>query len=246
MSTPRKSLPLAECTAAIQWAAIIVLSALAGGALEAARFPGALLLGPLAAAAFVKSAGGSVRTPKILIVSAQALIGCLIARAITPSILSDFGTHWPVFLTAVTLSLTGALAIGWSIGRLGVIPGGTAVWGMLPGAATAMIVMAEAHGADFRLVAFMQYVRVAIVALVASLVAVVFVHSNANRFAHGYFPPIDVCELRRNDCNCRRRRSARLCIPPAGRRAFGSADSRRVCERRWFGENRIAACRSDR
>src|SRR5262249_36120928 len=60
-------------------------------------------------------------------------------------------------------------------------PGTTAVWGMLPGAASAMILMAEAFGADFRLVAFMQYTRVALLALTASLIG---------RFwAHGGPPP---------------------------------------------------------
>jgi uncharacterized membrane protein AbrB (regulator of aidB expression) len=42
---------------------------------------------------------------------------------------------------------------------------------MLPGAATVMMVMVEAYGADFRLVAFMQYLRVVLVAAVASVVA---------------------------------------------------------------------------
>jgi uncharacterized membrane protein AbrB (regulator of aidB expression) len=46
-----------------------------------------------------------------------------------------------------------------------------AIWGMLPGAATVMMVMVEAYGADFRLVAFMQYLRVVLVAAVASVVA---------------------------------------------------------------------------
>ena len=40
------------------------------------------------------------------------------------------------------------------------LPGTTAVWGSSPGAATAMVLMAEAFGADARLVAFMQYLRV--------------------------------------------------------------------------------------
>jgi uncharacterized protein len=45
------------------------------------------------------------------------------------------------------------------------------VWGSAPGAATVMVLMAEAFGGDMRLVAFMQFLRVMLVALVASIVA---------------------------------------------------------------------------
>jgi membrane AbrB-like protein len=58
-----------------------------------------------------------------------------------------------------------------------------------------MMVMAEAYGADFRLVAFMQYVRVVLVAAAASLVALMFVHGGGGRFTAGFFPPIDLPNL---------------------------------------------------
>jgi uncharacterized protein len=57
------------------------------------------------------------------------------------------------------------------LSRMKVLPGSTAVWGLSPGGATAMVVMAEAYGADAQLVAFMQYLRVVVVAAVASIVA---------------------------------------------------------------------------
>jgi hypothetical protein len=42
-----------------------------------------------------------------------------------------------------------------------------------------MMVMADAYGADARLVAFMQYVRVVMVAIVASIIARLWVHAPA-------------------------------------------------------------------
>jgi membrane AbrB-like protein len=66
--------------------------------------------------------------------------------------------------------------LGWLIGRLGVIPGTTAIWGMAPGAASVMMLMAGEFGADARLVAFMQYLRVVIVAGLASLIARFWIH----------------------------------------------------------------------
>jgi membrane AbrB-like protein len=43
--------------------------------------------------------------------------------------------------------------------------------GIVAGAATVMTLMSESYGADIRLVAFMQYLRVVVVALVATLIA---------------------------------------------------------------------------
>jgi membrane AbrB-like protein len=58
-----------------------------------------------------------------------------------------------------------------------------------------MMVMAEAYGADFRLVAFMQYLRVVLVAAAASGVALLFVQGGGSRFAGGYFPPVHLPDL---------------------------------------------------
>jgi membrane AbrB-like protein len=53
------------------------------------------------------------------------------------------------------------------------------VWGSAPGAATVMVLMSEGFGGDPRLVAYMQFLRVMMVALVASLVARLWVSPGA-------------------------------------------------------------------
>jgi hypothetical protein len=153
------------------------------------------MLGPLAAAILVQSAGGAVIVPRAGLAAAQAIIGCLVARSITSAIILGFARHWPIFLGVVALSVAASAAIGWTMSRLRIAPGATAVWGMLPGAAPLMMVMAEAYGDDFRLVAFMQYLRVVLVAAAASVVALLFVHGGASRFAGGFFPPIHPADL---------------------------------------------------
>jgi membrane AbrB-like protein len=60
--------------------------------------------------------------------------------------------------------------VGIVVTRMGVLPGSTALWGLSPGAATAMIVLAEDYGADSQLVAVMQYLRVVLAVSSASLV----------------------------------------------------------------------------
>jgi len=188
-------LPLQPLPSAARWAVLLAASVLTAAILQWTRLPAALLLGPLVAAVLVQTAGGAVKVPRAFMAAAQAVIGCLVARSMTPSIVDGFAVHWPVFLAVVLLSLGASAAIGWTMGRLRIVPGTTAVWGMLPGGATAMMVMAEAYGADFRLVAFMQYLRVVLVAAVASVVALLFVHGGGSRFAGGYFPPVNLPDL---------------------------------------------------
>ena len=79
--------------------------------------------------------------------------------------------RWPIFVFGVLAVIAVSTLLGWVLTRMRVLPGSVIVWGSSPGAATAMIVMAEDFGADARLVAFMQYLRVALVAAVASIVA---------------------------------------------------------------------------
>jgi membrane AbrB-like protein len=174
---------------------LLAASVLVTGLLQWAGLPAALMLGPLAAAFLVQTAGGAVKVPRAAMMAAQAIVGCLVARSITSAIIDGFASHWALFLGVVGVSIGASAGIGWIMSRLGIVSGTTAVWGMLPGAATAMMLMAEEYGADFRLVAFMQYLRVVLVAAAASVVALVFVHGGANRFASGYFPSIHLQDL---------------------------------------------------
>jgi membrane AbrB-like protein len=156
---------------------------------EAAGLPAALLLGPMIAGIVLATNGGSIRMPRRPAQVAQAVIGCLVARAITGDIVLAFLSDWPLFLGVVLAIVATSSAIGWTMGRCEVMPGTTAVWGTAPGAASVMMVLAGAFGADARLVAFMQYARVVCVAGLASVVARIWVGPTAATTAHvDWFP----------------------------------------------------------
>jgi uncharacterized protein len=80
--------------------------------------------------------------------------------------------------------------LGWLMSRWGVLPGSTAIWGSSPGAASAMMIMAEAYGADAQTVALMQYLRVVFVAAAASLIARIWVGSPGAVHEVLWFAPI--------------------------------------------------------
>jgi membrane AbrB-like protein len=158
-----------------QWAILLVGSAILAGLMELVGLPAALLLGPMIAGILLAGSGGTVRAPRLPVIAAQAVVGCQIARAMTGDIVLTFLRDWPLFLGVVIVIVATSGLLGWGIARFKVLPGSTAVWGTSPGAAQAMMVMAADFGADPRLVAFMQYLRVVCVAGLASVVARVWV-----------------------------------------------------------------------
>ena len=114
---------------------------------------------------------GRVHIPPQSFILAQGVIGCLIAKAIGAASGATMLRQWPIFVIGIGTVMAFAAVLGVVLARWKVLPGTTAIWGSSPGAATAMVLMAEAFGADIRLVAVMQYLRVAFVGLVASIVA---------------------------------------------------------------------------
>jgi uncharacterized protein len=175
-----------------QWFLLFALSAGFAALLEIAGVPAALLLGPMIAGIAFGANGGAVRVPRLPYLAAQTIIGCLVARAITYDIVRAFFKDWPLFLGVVLTVIAAGGALGWLMSRSRALPGTTAVWGSSPGAATAMMLMAEAYGADAQLVAFMQYLRVVFVAIAASAIARLWVDSSgAAAPAIVWFPPID-------------------------------------------------------
>jgi membrane AbrB-like protein len=153
------------------WAALLAVSALLAYGLTLAGFPAALLLGPMLAGIGFGVAGAGLRVSKPGFQGAQAIIGCLVAHAVSAEIVGTLRGDGPLILAVVLVTVAAGALAGWGLTRFQVLPGTTAAWGSSPGGAAAMVAMAEAYGSDPRLVALMQYIRVAVVVLCASLVA---------------------------------------------------------------------------
>ena len=166
MAEPDSGLPRTA-----QWLALLVGSLLLFGVLHLAHLPAALLLACMLVGIAASLRGFAVRVPQSYLYPAQGLIGCLMAQSLQPALLLRVLHDWPLFLGFTFLVMAASMGLGWWLSRHKVLPGTTAIWGLAPGAASAMVLMSEAYGADPRLVAFMQYTRVIIVTAVAALVA---------------------------------------------------------------------------
>lgn len=161
------------------WGALVAASALLAFGLYRAQFPAALLVGPMLAAIAFGVGGAGIGVPRTAFMAAQALIGCLVAHAVTGSIVATLRADGLIIVAVVLVTVLAGGVVGWALTRLRVLPGTTAAWGSSPGGAAAMVAMSEQFGADPRLVAFMQYVRVVAVVLTASLVTRLLVSAPA-------------------------------------------------------------------
>ncbi|MBB4099537.1 AbrB family transcriptional regulator [Sphingomonas kyeonggiensis] len=153
------------------WLALLAASAAGTAILEWIGLSAGLLLGPMVAAIAFSARGAGLSLPRPLFVGAQAVIGCLIAGTLDIGTFARVVTQWPLFLGVTAATLGASSLLGYLLSRWRVLPGSTAIWGSMPGAASAMVVMADAFGADARLVAFMTYTRVVCVAGAASILA---------------------------------------------------------------------------
>ena len=161
----------------MQWAVLIAASLVGSAALDEIGFPAALLVGPMIVSVAFAISGVDIRLPRIAFLLAQGVAGCLIASCLTPETLVSLVGHWPILFAAVLGTLVFASLVGWAAGRFGNIAREAAVWGFLPGMASAVIALADDFGVDARIVAFIQYMRVAIVVLIMSFLSRFLFHS---------------------------------------------------------------------
>lgn len=167
-----------QSSVTLRWILLLLFSILFSILLNLGHFPAAILLGCMFAAIVISIRSGPLRISRPYFALAQGFVGCLMARSLQPQVLHGVVNNWILFV-GVSLSVFAiSILLGWYFMRRGIFPGSTAVWGLAPGAAAAMVVMAESHGADVRLVAFMQYLRVAMTTVVAAAIAHFYASSN--------------------------------------------------------------------
>jgi membrane AbrB-like protein len=180
-----------------RWFALIVLSLLLTGLLEFLRAPAALLLGPMVAAIFFGLRGDTLPMPRQTLTLTQAVVGCLVAQAFSPELLRSLARDGLPMLATVLTTVIAAGIVGLIMVKARTLPGTTAAWGSSPGGAAVMVTLAEEYGADVQLVAFMQYLRVVVVVLAASLVSWWLIGSRAGACRYASTPalPLRVAAL---------------------------------------------------
>jgi membrane AbrB-like protein len=184
---------LVKFRSALVWTALIAASAAGAVLLHQLGVPAPWLIAPLVVAIVAAVTGlVTLHVPRPLFVAAQATIGVLIAQTFTPPVVGSIARSWLVMILIVASTIVAAAIAGWMLARFGSVPAPTAAWGSSPGGASAMTAMSADFGADPRIVAFMQYLRVTLVVLSALVVSRVLLPSGAHPPAIGatQFDPI--------------------------------------------------------
>jgi uncharacterized protein len=158
-------------TGAAGWLALGIGSALAGYLAQRAGLPAGWLVGPMLVALVVALLWEKHPTvPRWGRIASLAVVGGVLASTFRPSVVPLISRH----LLPVALVICGTLVLSLGVGLL--LPvlvhldRKTAALGTLPGAASGMLAMSDPLGADARLVALMQYTRVVVVVVAATLV----------------------------------------------------------------------------
>jgi membrane AbrB-like protein len=158
------------------------------------RMPASLLLGPMLVAIAFACGGGKLAVARPPFIAAQGVVGALVGRSVSPAIIAEVLTNGVVIVGFVGGTIVAAAIVGWLLARFTSLGAETAAWGASPGGASAMVAAAGDFGADTRLVAFMQYLRVTLVVLTAASVAKLLLgsvpHTNIVAIGDATLPPI--------------------------------------------------------
>lgn len=154
-----------------RWAAV-------GGATAVAAFAGAavgvpspaLFAGLLVGLAFALRTDWRLDVPAVGSRGAQAVLGVSLGVLVQSSTLSEIGANAPA-IAGVTLATLGVTVLaGLAMSRLTGLDRPTASFGMVAGGASGIVAISRDLGADERLVAVMQYLRVLVIVVLTPVV----------------------------------------------------------------------------
>jgi hypothetical protein len=156
---------------AVRLAAIALATLAAGRALAATGLPAPYLFAGLVAG--IAAALGTRRPPSLprrAFTAAQGATGVTLGLFFDATALAAVGGSWPAVALVTLGTLLISLAAGAALARMAGLDLQTAALGLVAGGASGIVAMADELGADGRLVAFMQYLRVLVVVAIAPIV----------------------------------------------------------------------------
>lgn len=145
------------------------------GVLAAVGSPDPTLFGGLLGALVLAVPGLAPQSlPRVGYLAGQGIVGVGVGAQISWAALRELSDQWPVVLSVVTATLVLSFVAGLPLRRFGASTV-TAAFASVPGGASGMSAIADDLGADSRVVAVLQYVRVMVILLTLPVVvSVVF------------------------------------------------------------------------
>ncbi|AGA64554.1 Putative transport protein [Liberibacter crescens BT-1] len=177
----------------LQWLILLIVSLALGFVLQYHHVVAALFVGPMVVGLVMALCGARIKIAPQIFMSCQSIIGCMISGTLSFSVLSVLIDNWFLITLTLVMTLLSSGLSGWLLFRFSNLPGSTGIWGSLPGGASAMVLMSGDFGADMRLVAFMQYLRVLFVVTMAAVVVRIVLGNHDKVYLNtiSWFPPLD-------------------------------------------------------
>ncbi|AHH96610.1 AbrB family transcriptional regulator [Kutzneria viridogrisea] len=193
LSLSQRALPVAG------WTALLLGCCALGHFARVVGVPAAHLLVPLLIGA-VAALTGLVRRqlPVPANRAAQAVVGALMGSYLDPAAMSAVADLIIPLVLVTVLTVAICVGVALLLSRWAGLPRADAVLGLVPGGSAAIIACAEDLDADGRLVAFMQYLRVALVALTAPLIMTMITTSGGTS-GSPLLPSLDLVSAQRLD-----------------------------------------------
>lgn len=154
------------------WAILAVLVIGLSVLLDRLGLPSPVLFGSLAAGlGYALVAPWTPKIPSLAFTSGQAVLGASIGSTLEPSTLASLRTEWLPVVVSCVVTLLLSVAAGFVLQLRPGVSAATGVFSMIAGGASGVVAIARDLGADDRVVAVVQYLRVLIILLGMPLVA---------------------------------------------------------------------------
>lgn len=156
----------------VSWAALFVAVLGISELLERTRFPAPQMIVAIVVGAGLAMMGRlPAAMPREVSLGVQGMLGVLMGSYLEVSLLSSIGWALLPVLAVTAATVIVSIAIAVVFARMAKVELPTATLGLLAGGSAAVVAVADELEADPRRVAFMQYLRVAMVALSAPALA---------------------------------------------------------------------------
>ncbi|MEV4418856.1 AbrB family transcriptional regulator [Patulibacter sp. NPDC049589] len=155
-----------------RWAVVAAASAAGGFGAAALGVPSpALFAGLLVGLAFALRTTWGLDVPDLGARGAQGVLGVSLGILVQSSTLTEIGGNAAPILGVTLATLVATVLAGLAMSRLTGLDRPTASFGMVAGGASGIVAISRELGADERLVAVMQYLRVLVIVVLTPLVA---------------------------------------------------------------------------
>ncbi|PRC45920.1 hypothetical protein C6A85_92725, partial [Mycobacterium sp. ITM-2017-0098] len=163
----------------LRWAILLAATVAVAVPLTLVGVPSAALFAALAVGIIAAlTSAGPERVPRKLGLAAQGVLGVYIGTMVQQDALSELGGDWPIVVAVAVGTLLLSVIAGALLGLRRDVTALTGSLALVAGGASGLVAIARELGGDDRVVAVVQYLRVALVTASMPIVVTLIYHAD--------------------------------------------------------------------